>query len=84
MKKTLIGLMFLLVSSATFADTLIVIRKSRVKDSFYSRSYDNMKQVELVSPKDLNEKEYMFWKNGIAYKIDGKTCWVTIAEVEFD
>lgn len=84
MKKILIGLMFLLISSAAFADTLTVVKGGNVTNSVYSVKFKNMKQVSLMSPKGLDENEYMYYNGGIAYKVNGKRYWTSMFEVELE
>ena len=67
-----------------------VLARNNVKNSdYYSkhtylRTFKDMKQVSLISPKGLDDNEYMYYNGGIAYRVNGKRYWTSMFEVEFD
>lgn len=74
MKKILIGLMFLMASSAAFADTLLVVKFETKK------LYKNMKPSLGFTLKD---NEYNLTDKGLYYKVNGKTYLTTMFEISF-
>lgn len=78
MKKILIGLMLLLVSSAAFADTLTVI-----KGDVYCR-YKDMRMSHIFNTSHIKDNEYLITEYGLYYRVDGKLYLTTMFEIEFD
>ena len=82
MKKILIVLVSLLISSAAFADTLIVVKGN--SSSTYCKTYTNMKMAHVVLTTGLKDNEYLITEYGLYYKVDGKTYLTTMYELELD
>lgn len=82
MKKILIGLMFLLVSSAAFADTLYVVKSQGT--SMYVKTFYNMKLSKALTAAGMKDNEYMVIGCGFYYKVNGKLYLTSMFEVEFD
>ena len=82
MKKILIVLMSLLISSAAFADTLTVVKGN--SSSTYCKTYTNMKMAHVVLTTGLKDDEYLITEYGLYYKVDGKTYLTTMYELELD
>lgn len=83
MKRFLISLIFLLVSSIAFADTLRVVKGGGISDTFIV-SYKNMKKSKAILTTDMKDNEYMLYNYGLYYKVNGKVYLTTMYEVEFD
>lgn len=83
MKRFLIGLLFLLVYSVAFADTLRVVKGEGLSDAFIV-SYKNMKKSKAILTTDMKDNEYMLYNYGLYYKVNGKVYLTTMYEVEFD
>lgn len=84
MKKILIGLTFLLISSVAFADTLTVIKGGDVTGKTFAVEYKNMKISKALTAASLKDNEYLLWGNGLYYKINGKCYLTSMFEIEFE
>ena len=83
-KKIIISLVLLLISSAAFADTVTVIKGGSITDKTYAVTYKNMKMSKHLTAAFMNDNEYLPSHLGLYYKVNGKLYLTSMFEIEYD
>lgn len=81
-KKFIICLMFLFISSAAFADTLYVVKGGLTFTNI--KTYKNMKMSRSLTAASMKNNEYMLVDYGLYYKVDGELYLTSMFDIKFD